>query len=110
VAEAEINWTKKIIRAQGCGVPNRKYPRNVQLRSAIKAAKIDALRNLIEFTNGLKIESKTFSTVHQIDSDIIVSKVKGLIKEAYQVGETAILDDGSVEVTMEVDVRNIFPE
>jgi hypothetical protein len=36
--------------------------------------------------------------------------VKGLIKEAYQVGETAILDDGSVEVTMEVDVRNIFPE
>ncbi len=110
ISEGEINWTRKLIRAKGFGIPNPKMPLPARKKGALRAAQINAQTRLIEFVNGLVVESTTFMNKHQVDSDVKITEIKGRIKGAYTVGDPTWFEDNSVEILMEVDVRNVLTE
>jgi len=109
LSEGEINWTKGLIRVVGYGVPNMNFSPPARRISAKKAARLDAQAQLVELTDGLKLESKTFMKDHRLEANEKIKEVKGQLKWAYQVGKTIYREDGSAEVTMEVNIRNILP-
>jgi hypothetical protein len=75
---------------------------------AQEAARIDAKKQLIALVEGLSVESEVFIRDHALESEVIIERLKGRIRGARQVGETKYHPDGTAEVVMEVDVRDVF--
>ena len=109
LSSGEMNWTRRLARVKGIGAPNPNFPPALQRRSAEEAARMDAQSKLIEFANGLKMESKTFMRNYRVEADVKVREAKGVLRGAYQVGKTVFNEDGTAEVTMEADVKDVFP-
>lgn len=105
----EMNWSKRLVRVKGLGIANPNFPPAARKHSAEEAARMDAQAKLIEFASGLKMESETFMKNYQVEADVKVRQVKGMLRGAYQVGETTFHADGSAEVVMEADVKQVFP-
>jgi hypothetical protein len=109
-ADGTVNWTKGTIQAKGIGAPPEKYYGKPNARPmAIRAAKIVALRNILETVNGVRIDSETIVKDFAIDSDIIRSQVQGIVKGAKQVG-LKYLSDGTVEVIMQISMFGDFSQ
>lgn len=102
-----INYSQGIITATGIGAIPEYAVNAAQARAmAIRAAKVDARRQLIELVNGITLTSET--TMHNRMADEVVKEsVSGVINGAYQVGEVRYLSDTSVEVTMAVAMTGI---
>ena len=102
-----INYSDRTISAVGIGfIPENVINAGQARRSALRIAKQDALRNLIEIVNGVVVNSETTISGAMFD-DVIRSQVKGAIRGAYQVGEPTYLSDTSLEVTYEVKMSGI---
>lgn len=106
-------WAPIIIRATGGGAPPEKAINPAQARlMAERAAKLDAYRNLLEQAYGVNISSKSTVRNFALQNDVIRSRVEAYIRGA-KIIDTRHLDDGGVEVEMEVtlgyDFRRIFP-
>ena len=98
----EINWMELTIRATGSGAPNPDAPNIAAARiGAERAAKADALRNLLETVKGVRIDSQTLVVNAMTQNDTIRTQVQGIVKGA-RVVNTKFLSDGGVEVTIEV--------
>jgi hypothetical protein len=65
----------------------------------LRAAKIDALRNLLEITKGVQIDSATTVRDFMVESDVINTQVSGLVKGAVVVDQQ-YMSDGTVEVRL----------
>ncbi|MBU4343970.1 MAG: hypothetical protein L6247_00850 [Desulfobacteraceae bacterium] len=110
IGTGDINWTKGIIQAKGIGVPPEKYYGKPQARPmALRAAKLDAMRNLLEVTKGVRISSTTLVKDFAITSDIIMSQVEGMVKGA-QVVHQEYMSDGTVEVTIQMSLMGGFAQ
>ena len=102
-----INYADRTLRATGIGfIPENVINAGQARRAALRIAKQDALRQLIEIVNGVVVTSETTMSNAMFD-DVIKSKVQGVIRGAYQVGEPKYLSDTSVEVTYEVKMSGI---
>jgi len=102
----EINWGDQVIRATGNGAPNPDAPNIAAARiGAERAAKADALRNLLEIVKGVRIDSQTLVVNAMTQSDIIRTQVQGIVQGA-RVINTRYLSDGGVEVTLEVGMAS----
>ena len=100
VGQGSVNWSQGYIEAVGIGaVPDRSVGKPNARPLAMRAAKVDAYRNLLEITKGVQIDSATTVKDFMVESDIINSKVEGLVKGAQQV-KTEYMSDGTVEVTL----------
>jgi hypothetical protein len=75
-------------------------------RSAMRIAKQDALRQLIEIVNGVNVTSETTVSGAMFD-DVIKTQVQGAIRGARQIGQPKYLSDTSVEVVYEVKMADI---
>ena len=75
-------------------------------RAALRIAKQDAMRQLIEIVNGVTLTSETTMSGAMFD-DVIKTQVQGLIRGAYQVGDPKYLSDTSIEVAYEVPMAGI---
>ncbi|HOX27082.1 MAG TPA: hypothetical protein PLL30_15285 [Candidatus Krumholzibacteria bacterium] len=106
----EFNWSRKLIRASGIGVPNEDLPAGVQRQSAVRAAQLDAKNNLLKLVDTFEVESKVLMRDGVLESSVIVERMRGRIRGAHQVGETVFQPDGTAEVIMEVDVREVFSD
>ena len=73
---------------------------------ALRAAQVDAYRNLLETVQGVQIDSSTSVKDFTVESDIINTKVAGLVKGA-QVVNRSYLSDGTVEVTVRMPLSGI---
>jgi len=105
-----INWSEGIITATGIGTPPEKYYGKPQARPmALRAAQLDAFRNLLEATKGVRIDSTTLVRDSMVESDVIQSQVSGLVKGA-QVVKKEYLSDGTVEVTLAMSLRGGFAQ
>ncbi|MBU4388109.1 MAG: LPP20 family lipoprotein [Proteobacteria bacterium] len=105
-----INWTKGIIQATGIGAPPEEHYGKPQARPmALRAARIDAMRNLLEVTQGVAISSSTLVKNFAITDDIIMAKVSGMVEGA-QVVKQEYLSDGTVEVTMQMSLHGGFAQ
>lgn len=110
IGQGSVNWTKGTIQGKGIGAPPEKYYGKPNARPlAIRAAKIVALRNILETVNGVRVDSETVVRDFAVDSDVVRSQVQGIIRGARQVS-VEYMSDGTVEVVMEISMHGAFSE
>jgi len=68
---------------------------------------IVARRNLLEIIKGVRIDSLTLIKDFVVQSDIIRNQVDGYLERS-QVVDIAYMSDGSVEATVEMNLRGGF--
>ncbi|MBE9546356.1 MAG: LPP20 family lipoprotein [Proteobacteria bacterium] len=99
-----INWSTGVIEAVGIGAPPKKYFGLPQARPlALRAAKVDAYRNLLEVVKGVQVTATTMVANFAVESDIIRTRVEGMVRGA-QIVKKEYLSDGTVEVTMRMSM------
>lgn len=115
VGQGSINWTTGYIEATGIGAPPDRAMGKINARPmALRAAKADALRNLLELTKGVQVDSTTTIKDFAVESDIINTQVNGLVKGAMVVDQQ-YMSDGTVEVKLRMPLfgdlaRTVLPE
>jgi len=110
VGNGSINWSKGCLKAIGIGAPpEHLYGKPNARPMALRAAKLDALRNLLEVTRGVRIDSSTSVKNFALEHDVIESKVQGMVMGA-QVINREYMSDGSVEVTMLMSLHGGFAQ
>jgi len=105
LGSGKINWTVGQIYATGIGAPPA-LPINASQARAMteRAAYIVALRNLLEIVKGVRVDSETVVENFMVKSDVITTRVNGLVKGA-RIVKTQYLSDGSVEVLVAMPMR-----
>ncbi len=104
VGNGAINWSQGVISAKGSGAPPKGVTNIAQARlMAERAAKADALRNLLETVKGVRVDSETTVESFTTKSDRVLTRVSGIVIGARLV-ETKYLSDGAVEVTMSINL------
>ncbi len=105
IGNGTVNWTKGIVQAKGIGVPPERFYGKPQARPmALRAAKMDAMRNLLEVTKGVRIDSTTTVKNYAVENDVIMSRVQGVVRGA-QIVNREYMSDGTVEVTMQMSLN-----
>ena len=103
----KVDYGNRTIQATGIGfIPSNVINAGQARRSAMRIAKQDALRQLIEIVNGVNVTSETTISGAMFD-DVIKTQVQGAIRGARQLGEPKYLSDTSVEVVYEVSMNDI---
>jgi hypothetical protein len=98
IGQGAVNWSGGYIEALGIGAPADKSIGKANARPmALRAAKIDAYRNLLEITRGVQVDSTTTIRDFAVESDVINTQVEGLVKGAVVVNQE-YMSDGTVEV------------
>ncbi len=106
--KGSINWSKGIVTAIGSGVPPSGAGNMAQARLlAERAAVSDARRNLLEIVGEVRVDAVSTVGTLMAKKDIVVTKVNGIVKGSI-VTERRYLDDGSVEVTVEMPITGAF--
>ncbi len=97
-----INWSQGAVTAKGSGAPPKGITNLAQARlMAERAAKADALRNLLETVKGVRVDSETTVESFITKSDRVLTRVSGIVVGA-RVVDTKYLSDGAVEVTVTI--------
>jgi hypothetical protein len=99
-----VNWTQGLVTAKGSGAPPKGVTNIAQARlMAERAAKADALRNLLETVKGVRVDSETTVESFTTKSDRVLTRVSGIVIGA-RIVDTKYLSDGAVEVTMSINL------
>ena len=93
------------LRAVGYGAPGAytQYTHGQQKLMAMRAAQVDAYRNLAEQVYGFRVWGSTAVSAFATQSDVIRSYVDAYIRGARVVNMTSIAD-GNFEATVELDL------
>jgi len=108
-ASGNVNWTTQTIVSSGIGAPNPNAPMAAQRAGAIRAAKLDAIRNALETVKGVFLSSETTVENAMLTSDVIKTKIEGAVKGA-KVVNTRYMSTGDVEVDVEVPLLGIISD
>ncbi|MBD3232826.1 MAG: hypothetical protein GF315_03785 [candidate division Zixibacteria bacterium] len=104
VAGGAIDWTDQVVMATGIGTPNPKLSPAQQRTSALTAARIDAYRRLMEIVKGVNLTAETVVNNSMVESDVIRVTVEGTLRGFRTVGAPRYMDDGTVELDVEVSL------
>ena len=100
-----INWTTSEVYATGIGAPPAMPVNAAQARAmAERAAFVVALRNLLETVKGVRVDSETTVENFMVTSDVIRTRVDGIVKGA-RVIKTQYVSDGSVEILVAMPMK-----
>ncbi len=103
IGSGRIDWENGIVIATGYGAYNLEDKNIGRGRlMALRAAELDAKRNLLETLEGVRISSETIVKNFQTENDVIYSRMDGFIKGARRYGEERYNSDGTVEVDIAV--------
>ena len=105
-SNGSVNWTQQVIRCTGIGAPNPDAPMAAQRSGALRAAKLDALRNLLETVKGITLSSETVVDGAMLTSDVIRTRVEGALR-GFRVVDTRYMSSQDVEVDVEVPLAGI---
>lgn len=98
IGQGAVNWSAGYIEAVGIGAPPERTIGKANARPmALRAAKVDAYRNLLEITKGVRVDSTTTVKDFTVESDVINTQVDGLVKGGVIVDQQ-YMSDGTVEV------------
>lgn len=100
---ATIDWTTAKVSAEGYGAAPPGKNTKVGPLLACRAAVVDAQRNLLEATQGVRVTATTVVDNFILKSDEVKSTVDGLIKDARLI-ERKPDNTGGCKVVMEVSV------
>lgn len=99
-----INYEDGYVEAVGTGAPPERFMGKPNARPmALRAAQVDAYRNLLEIVQGVRIDSNTVVKDFMTESDTIRASVEGLVKGA-KVMSKEYLSDGTVDVTVRMNL------
>jgi hypothetical protein len=99
-----INYEDGYVEAVGVGAPPERYMGKPNARPmALRAAQVDAYRNLLEIVQGVRIDANTVVKDFMTESDVIRASVEGLVKGS-KVMNKEYLSDGTVEVTVRMNL------
>lgn len=108
VAHGQVNWTDKTITVTGSGAPSLKAPNVAVARlNAERAAKLDALRNIVEAVKGVRVSGQTSAGDAMSESGTVESKVEGIVKK-YRILDTKYYSDGGVDVIVQVNLDGVL--
>ncbi len=108
--KGKVDWSRGTIEAVGIGAPPERYYGKPQARPmALRAAQLDAYRNLLEVTEGVQIDSRTMVKDYVTESDEIRAQISGMVKGA-QIAKREYLSDGTVEVTLRMNLHGGFSQ
>ena len=101
-AEGNVDWDSRVITVTGMGAapPNAMNPAQARMM-ARRAAVVDGYRQLAEVVKGVNVDSETTVENMMVTSDVITTKVSGLIQGARVVAEQ-VVPGGGYEVTMQM--------
>ncbi len=98
--QGSINWTAGYIEAVGIGAPAEKSISKASSRPlALREAKRNALRNLLEITKGVQVNSTTTVKDFAVERNIINTQVNGLVQGAVE-ADRQYMPDGTAEVKL----------
>lgn len=104
-ANGTINWTAGEIYAQGIGAPPAQAANAAQARAmAERAAFVVAIRNLLETVKGVQVDSETVVENFMVKSDVIRTRVDGIVKGATII-KKEYMSDGSVEMLVGMNMK-----
>ncbi|MBS1262753.1 MAG: hypothetical protein MAG453_02116 [Calditrichaeota bacterium] len=95
-----IDWSDRTVRAVGISVSGGAGGRAGQIR----AAELDALRQILETVNGIRLSSETTVEEFMLSSDRIRTRIEGVARNFRRVGDPVYQPDGSIELTVEMDL------
>lgn len=99
-----VNWSKGIVTAKGSGVLSAGAANPAQARLlAERAAISDARRNLLETVGEVRVDAASSVTSLMVKNDAIKTRISGIVKGSVVIGKQ-YLEDGSVEVTVEMPI------
>ncbi len=100
IGQGSVNWSAGYIEAIGISAPPDRTISKINARPMVlRAAKVDAHRNLLEITKGVQVDSRTVIKDFTGESDVVNTQVEGLIKGAQMVDQQ-YMSDGTVEVRL----------
>jgi hypothetical protein len=103
VGHGEINWSKKLVRATGSAAANLKDGNVAAARlGAERAAKLDALRNIVETIQGFQV-SGSRSAADIMSNGEVKSHITGMA-QGFKVEDTKYYSDGSVDVVVSMPI------
>lgn len=101
---SSMNWTKKVLRVTGNGFgPERVKSLGRRKILALRAARMDAMRNILETVKGVNVTSKTSVEDMMLESDRVQAQAQGLVK-GMRVVKVTYTDDGGCEMIAEVNL------
>ncbi|PCI27065.1 MAG: hypothetical protein COB67_09520 [SAR324 cluster bacterium] len=104
-----IDWENGVVYAVGMGVPNPNFPSAAQRRyAAYEAAKIVAMRNLLQMVEEINITSSRTVKTGMLESDVIHTQITGRLRHVQEAGQPKNMNDGSIWVTMKMYLRDIM--
>lgn len=96
-----VNWTENWIEASGTGLaPADKQGTPQGKLLAQRAAEADAYRRLAETVNGVRVDAETTVRDFVVESDIIRTRVQGVIQGARPTGPHQLNPDGTTSVSL----------
>ena len=99
-----IDWVNGHIIGFGFGSADPGMNKALARASSIRAAKVDAMRNLLETVKGVSIDSNTLVEDFVVKKDVISARVAGIVKGAQMVNHNTEWLDGSPLTTVEMRV------
>ncbi|MGA2780342.1 MAG: hypothetical protein ABSF13_00310 [Smithella sp.] len=100
VGQSSINWSAAYIEAVGIGSPPEKSAGKINARPiALRAAKEDAMRNLLEITKGVQVDSAKSVKDFTAGNNAIDTQVNAQVKGA-EVVDRQYMPDGKAEVKL----------
>jgi hypothetical protein len=103
VEHGAINWTQGYVEAVGEAVYPSGKPRTQARLLARRGAIMDAQRNLLEIVAGVRVSAEAMMRDFEVTSDIVRTRVEGIIKGAQVVSEQDLGD--SYRVTMRIPMK-----
>jgi len=104
----KIDWTVGEVYATGIGAPPAMAVNAAQSRAMTeRAAYVVALRNLLETVKGVRVDSETLVENFMVKSDVIRTRVDGIVKGA-RIVKKEYMSDGSVEMLVAMSLKGEF--
>lgn len=102
LAHGEINWSKKTVTATGSGAATMKDNVAASRLMAERAAKLDALRNILETIQGIQITGGR-NAGDVMSNGEVKSRIDGMAR-GFKVVDTKYYSDGSVDVVIAMPI------
>jgi hypothetical protein len=105
--QGAIDWQTRTIKCKGQAAPSPNAINPAQARiGAERAAKADAMRNILETLKGVNVSGGKTVADSMKDSGVS-AKVQGAIRN-FKVADTRYFDDGGVEVDVEMPLDGLI--
>lgn len=106
-----VDWNKGIVISEGIGAPSSTATNSaVRNASAIRAARLDAARNIMEMIKGINISSTTTVQDAMVTNDTIRTRIQGRLHGLRPIGAPRYFSDGTVKVRMEAQLHRTIPQ